>query len=146
MLPPLTAHIYCNVMGIYLPGSAIRRHPNKAAGEFCCLIQFSGVAGWSWWPRSGVCTSSEMQPSMLLRVKADKMHVRHVSHLGIILGRHRSIHLGFEGTMSARMDKGTDPWWSFPHDSKRKMHCSERRFLFYQRRAFNEGHSQYFNN
>jgi membrane protease YdiL (CAAX protease family) len=33
VLPPLAAHVYCNIMGIYLPGTAIRRYPSKRTGE-----------------------------------------------------------------------------------------------------------------
>lgn len=29
ILPPLSAHIYCNVMGMYLPTTAIKRYPGK---------------------------------------------------------------------------------------------------------------------
>ncbi|WWD22257.1 hypothetical protein CI109_106748 [Kwoniella shandongensis] len=46
VLPPLTAHIYCNIMGIYLPGSAIRRHPNKAAIIWGSYLAGIGVFVW----------------------------------------------------------------------------------------------------
>ncbi|KAL0244051.1 hypothetical protein I308_105314 [Cryptococcus tetragattii IND107] len=29
VLPPLSAHVYCNVMGMYLPTTAIKRYPRK---------------------------------------------------------------------------------------------------------------------
>ncbi|AAW46237.2 prenyl-dependent CAAX protease, putative [Cryptococcus deneoformans JEC21] len=31
VLPPLSAHIYCNVMGIYLPTVAVKRYPKRKA-------------------------------------------------------------------------------------------------------------------
>lgn len=31
--PPTIAHIYCNLMGIYLPSSAVSRHPRKKTRE-----------------------------------------------------------------------------------------------------------------
>jgi len=33
VLPPLVSHVFCNVMGIYLPGTAVARHPEHAPGE-----------------------------------------------------------------------------------------------------------------
>ncbi|KAK8845309.1 hypothetical protein IAR55_006022 [Kwoniella newhampshirensis] len=46
VLPPLTAHIYCNMMGIYLPGSAIQRHPKQARGIWGSY--FAGIAVFVW--------------------------------------------------------------------------------------------------
>ena len=28
VLPPLASHVFCNIMGIYLPTTAIQRHPS----------------------------------------------------------------------------------------------------------------------
>ncbi|WVQ80988.1 hypothetical protein IAT38_003095 [Cryptococcus sp. DSM 104549] len=46
VLPPLTAHIYCNIMGIYMPGAAIRRHPRKKALVWGAYL--AGIAAFVW--------------------------------------------------------------------------------------------------
>lgn len=33
VLPPLVSHVFCNVMGIYLPSTAVARHPERKLGE-----------------------------------------------------------------------------------------------------------------
>ncbi|CAK9783501.1 unnamed protein product [Cutaneotrichosporon oleaginosum] len=46
VLPPVISHIFCNVMGIYGPGTASRRHPkNKLAISVAYL---AGIAGFIW--------------------------------------------------------------------------------------------------
>ena len=32
VLPPLVPHVFCNVMGIYLPSTALARHPEHKLG------------------------------------------------------------------------------------------------------------------
>lgn len=32
VLPPLVSHVFCNVMGIYLPSTALARHPEHKLG------------------------------------------------------------------------------------------------------------------
>ncbi|GFZ43701.1 hypothetical protein JCM24511_01421 [Saitozyma sp. JCM 24511] len=44
VLPPLAAHVYCNIMGIYLPGTAIRRYPSKRIAIWASYL--AGIAGF----------------------------------------------------------------------------------------------------
>ncbi|WVO17667.1 hypothetical protein L204_105364 [Cryptococcus depauperatus] len=46
VMPPLTAHIYCNVMGIYLPTSAIRSNPHRVFLIWGAYL--TGIVGFSY--------------------------------------------------------------------------------------------------
>ncbi|WRT63467.1 uncharacterized protein IL334_000372 [Kwoniella shivajii] len=46
VIPPLTSHIFCNVMGIYLPSTAIHRHQEKKALIWGSYI--AGIIGFIW--------------------------------------------------------------------------------------------------
>ncbi|WWC57989.1 uncharacterized protein I303_100524 [Kwoniella dejecticola CBS 10117] len=46
VLPPLTSHIFCNVMGIYLPTSAAARHPRREILIWTSYL--AGIAGFVW--------------------------------------------------------------------------------------------------
>jgi len=44
ILPPLLSHIFCNAMGIYLPTTAVRRHPHRSGLIWGSYLV--GVAGF----------------------------------------------------------------------------------------------------
>ncbi|ORX34546.1 hypothetical protein BD324DRAFT_158918 [Kockovaella imperatae] len=44
VFPPLASHIFCNRMGIYLPGRAARRHPSSKTAILCAYV--AGMAGF----------------------------------------------------------------------------------------------------
>ncbi|TYJ51215.1 hypothetical protein B9479_008227 [Cryptococcus floricola] len=44
VIPPLVAHMFCNVMGIYFPGNAIRREPGKKALIYGAYL--AGIVGF----------------------------------------------------------------------------------------------------
>ncbi|WWC85624.1 uncharacterized protein L201_000489 [Kwoniella dendrophila CBS 6074] len=46
VLPPLTSHIFCNVMGIYLPSTAIARQPKRRYLIWGSYL--AGIAGFVW--------------------------------------------------------------------------------------------------
>lgn len=57
VLPPLVSHIFCNMMGIYGPGTASRRHPGHKLCELMTrstltaaisLTYLAGIAGFMW--------------------------------------------------------------------------------------------------
>lgn len=43
ILPPLVAHVFCNMMGIYLPNTAIARHPSRRWSESSLGTAMSGL-------------------------------------------------------------------------------------------------------
>ncbi|WWC97249.1 hypothetical protein V866_004128 [Kwoniella sp. B9012] len=46
VIPPLVSHIFCNSVGIYLPSTAIARHPKK---RFLIWTSYlAGIAGFVW--------------------------------------------------------------------------------------------------
>ncbi|KAK4684851.1 prenyl protein peptidase, partial [Tremellales sp. Uapishka_1] len=44
ILPPLASHIFCNLMGIYLPSTAIQRYPSERS--WIWLAYVGGLAGF----------------------------------------------------------------------------------------------------
>jgi len=39
VIPPLLSHVFCNIMGIYLPSSATARHPSRKLREYYGALQ-----------------------------------------------------------------------------------------------------------
>ncbi|WWC66998.1 uncharacterized protein I206_100905 [Kwoniella pini CBS 10737] len=46
VIPSLTSHIFCNVMGIYLPTLAVARHPKRKIQIWTSYL--AGIAGFVW--------------------------------------------------------------------------------------------------
>ncbi|BEI90218.1 uncharacterized protein CcaverHIS019_0302880 [Cutaneotrichosporon cavernicola] len=46
VLPPIVSHVFCNMMGIYGPGTASRRHPNHKLA--ISVAYLGGIAGFIW--------------------------------------------------------------------------------------------------
>ncbi|GMK58236.1 hypothetical protein CspeluHIS016_0502680 [Cutaneotrichosporon spelunceum] len=46
VLPPVVSHVFCNIMGIYGPGTASRRHPSHKLA--ISVAYLAGVAGFIW--------------------------------------------------------------------------------------------------
>ncbi|WVW81604.1 hypothetical protein I302_103599 [Kwoniella bestiolae CBS 10118] len=46
VIPPLSSHVFCNIMGIYLPSTAIARHPKKKILIWTSYL--AGIAGFVW--------------------------------------------------------------------------------------------------
>ncbi|WVQ76461.1 hypothetical protein IAR50_006129 [Cryptococcus sp. DSM 104548] len=44
VIPPMVAHMFCNVMGIYFPGNALRREPRKKALIYGAYL--AGIVGF----------------------------------------------------------------------------------------------------
>ncbi|EIW65728.1 hypothetical protein TREMEDRAFT_15682, partial [Tremella mesenterica DSM 1558] len=46
ILPPLASHIFCNIMSIYLPTTAVERHPKRKLSIWTSYL--IGIAGFAW--------------------------------------------------------------------------------------------------